>query len=410
MSISPFRPIIIFCLLCAAYIMVSFQRLCMGIIAPDIAASLAIGSVALGWLGSGFHYSYALFQIPGGYIIDRYGPRIPLVFFFGLAGGLGSLLFASASDFSMSLTARLLTGAGMSIVTASSFKTISMLFSGGHYMRFVSIFMATGGLGMLLSATPLALLNAACGWQNILYTVGLLGLALGAAFHFLLKGMAPSSVRKQQPGNFAFTNLVKELFATKGFLVVLLWYVSTSSIFFSFASLWAGPYYMTVFGLSPERTGSLLSVGILGLIIGTPGGAWLSERLGASKPVLRLSSLLAVAGSLMLCLPGDGSFMFIAGLSFVLVCLSGNVGASVIYALLKDAVPAHLVGLSTAVMSSSLFVLTAILQMAIGYLLDIFPSSTGSMPYDKAFLCYLFLAVTSLLLSFRLRDTVTAEN
>lgn len=72
MSISPFRPIIIFCLLCAAYIMVSFQRLCMGIIAPDIAASLAIGSVALGWLGSGFHYSYALFQIPGGYIIDRY--------------------------------------------------------------------------------------------------------------------------------------------------------------------------------------------------------------------------------------------------------------------------------------------------------------------------------------------------
>ena len=222
--------------------------------------------------------------------------------------------------------------------------------------------------------------------------------------------MAPSSVRKQQPGNFAFTNLVKELFATKGFLVVLLWYVSTSSIFFSFASLWAGPYYMTVFGLSPERTGSLLSVGILGLIIGTPGGAWLSERLGARKPVLLLSSLLAVAGSLMLCLPGDGSFMFIAGLSFVLVCLSGNVGASVIYALLKDAVPAHLVGLSTAVMSSSLFVLTAILQMAIGYLLDIFPSSTGSMPYDKAFLCYLFLAVTSLLLSFRLRDTVTAEN
>ena len=48
--------------------------------------------------------------------------------------------------------------------------------------------------------------------------------------------------------------------------------------------------------------------------------------------------------------------------------------------------------------------------LAIGYLLDIFPSSTESMPYDKAFLCYLFLAVTSLLLSFRLRDTVTAEN
>lgn len=406
MSATPARiPAAIFCLLCCAYVTVSFQRLCMGIIAPDIAASLALGPVALGWLGAGFHYSYALCQIPGGYMIDRYGPRMPLVLFFGLAGGLGSLLFATASGFGMSLMARILTGAGMSIVTASSFKTISMLFSGARYMRLVSIFMATGGLGMLLSATPLAFFKTVWGWRSILFAAGVLGLALGGAFHVLLKGCAPPVVREAQQGGDSFAGRMRELVAARGFPVVLLWYVTTSAIFFSFASLWAGPCYMSLFGLSSDQTASLLSVGILGLIAGTPGGAWLSERLGSRRPVLGLASLLAVAGAAMLCFPVSGnSPMLFAGLSFVLVCLSGNIGASVIYALLKDAVPPHLVGLSTAVMSSSLFVLTAVLQLFVGYLLDILPAGDGHPPYDMAFLPYLFLAFVSTFLSFRLPD------
>ena len=93
----------------------------------------------------------------------------------------------------------------------------------------------------------------------------------------------------------------------------------------------------------------------------------------------------------------------------MLICLSGNLGASVIYALLKDSIPAHLVGTSTALMSSSLFVLTAMLQMIIGYLLTLLSSAQGQLPYEKGFLIYLALGLISLMLSFRLADVPSAK-
>ena len=404
------KALLIFCFLCCAYFMVSFQRLCLGTIAPDIAAALAFGPVALGWLGSGFHYSYALCQIPGGYVIDRYGPRIPLSLLFGLIGGMGSCLFAVSASFGSSILARILVGVGMSIVTASSFKTISSLFSSRRYIRFISIFFAVGGFGMLFSTSPLAFINKVWGWRNLFLISGLICLALGAAFWFLLKehGPAPSS-EKTSSSDKSFKALVGALFSLAPFRVILLWYITASSIFFSFASLWAGPYYGAVFGLSSEEVGQLLSVGILGLIIGTPVGAWLSEKIGSRKRVIILSSILAVTGSAMICFLGSGAGTAAACLSFVLICLSGNLGASVIYALLKDSIPAHLVGTSTALMSSSLFVLTAMLQMIIGYLLTLLSSAQGQLPYEKGFLIYLALGLISLMLSFRLADVPSAK-
>ena len=207
----------------------------------------------------------------------------------------------------------------------------------------------------------------------------------------------------------SFRALVGALFSLASFRVILLWYITASSIFFSFASLWAGPYYGAVFGLSSEEVGQLLSVGILGLIIGTPGGAWLSEKIGSRKRVIILSSVLAVTGSAMICFLGSGTGAAAACLSFVLICLSGNLGASVIYALLKDSIPAHLVGTSTALMSSSLFVLTAMLQMIIGYLLTLLSAAQGQLPYEKGFLIYLVLGLISLVLSFRLTDVPAAR-
>lgn len=410
------RNLVIFLLLCAAYFLVSFQRLCLGMLATDISAALALSPAALGWLGSTFHYSYALFQIPGGYIIDRYGPRIPLVLFFGLCGGLGTCLFAFAQDLTAGMGGRLLAGLGMSIVTASSLKVISAIFPQGTYMRLISVFFAIGGLGMLFSAAPLEALNRCWGWRQLFFVCGCVTIALGGAFRLLLPGSGASGTRApiaaSEPAGGAscvrarrdsFTGMVRRLFASAGFAPILAWYITTSAIFFSFASLWAGPFYGAAYGLARETVGMILSVGILGVIIGTPAGAWLAERLGRPA-VIRMASALAVAGSALICLPGERGSLFLALCSFTCICLSGNLGASVIYALLRDHIPQDLVGLSTAVMSSSLFIMTAVLQVLMGWLLGRLAGGAGALPYARVFLLYLGLAVASLLLSLRLRE------
>lgn len=399
---------IIFCILCCTYFLVSFQRLCLGIIASDIAVELGFGPVLLGWLGAGFHYSYALCQIPGGYIIDRYGPRVPLSLFFGLIGGIGSYAFACANSFGTSVVARILVGIGMSIVTASSLKTISYYFSSRKYMRLVSIFFAIGGVGMLFSAAPLAFLNKLYGWRSIFLVVSLITCVCGLGFWFMLKGLALKKdnrfITERYKKNLSFLLAVKTLFSSKHFLLILAWYITASSIFFSFASLWAGPYYMSTFDLSSNQVGSLLSFGIIGVIIGTPVGAWLSEKMDSRKKVITLASILALLGSALLYLITGTSEYFLPYISFALICLSGNIGVSVIYTLLKDSIPIQLIGTSTAIMSSTLFILTACLQMVIGYLLEFLSHGSDQLPYDKVFIIYGILAFLSLFLSLRLDE------
>lgn len=398
---------VIFVLLSAAYFLVCFQRLSLGMLAPDIAAELRLGVAALGSLGSAFHYTYALFQIPGGYFIDRYGPRVPLALFFGLCGALGSLLFAASHDLAVAFGGRLLCGLGMSIVAASSCKIISAIFRQGLYMRMLSIYFAAGGLGMLFAAAPLEVLNSVWGWRQIFLVCGAVTAPLGGAFWFLLREGArqgaPAPMPAARTGD-SFAGMLRRLFASPGFVPLLAWYVITPSIFFSFGSLWAAPFYETAWGLSRETVGVILSVGILGVIIGVPAGVWLAERLGSRPRVLRIAAALAVAGSLMLCLPAGGAALPLAVCSFTCVSLSGNMGASVLYALVRDHVPQDLVDLSTAVLSSSLFIMTALLQMLMGWLLGYFTSPEGVLPYAGVFLLYVGLGVASLLLALRLRE------
>ncbi|MCX5125567.1 MFS transporter [Streptomyces sp. NBC_00347] len=52
------------------------DRSVLSIVAPDVSKDLGISPETMGWLFSGFAWTYALAQIPGGRLVDRFGPRI----------------------------------------------------------------------------------------------------------------------------------------------------------------------------------------------------------------------------------------------------------------------------------------------------------------------------------------------
>ena len=376
-------------------------------LAPDISAALAIGPAALGWMGSAFHYTYALCQLPGGYIIDRYGPKTPLVFLFGLCGGIGSLIFAFSHNLPLGICGRLLTGAAMSIVTASSFKIFSELFNNLQYMRLVSIYFAIGGAGMFFSTFPLAMFNALLGWRQIFLFFSLATFLLGLCFFYLIKAPANRpNITSTVPGqkNTPFFSMLRQLFSCPAFIPILFWYILASAIFFSFASLWAAPFYGSIYKLNQQNIGFILSLGIVGVIFGTPFGAFLAEKLHSKVTVIRLASLLAITGSTLLCFPIQNLGSSMPVISFICICLSGNLAASVIYSLLRGHINASLIGISTAVMSCSLFLTTAFLQIIIGFILQTVSADNGQLPYSSAFLIYLAFAFASALLTVFLKE------
>src|SRR5215831_18432903 len=54
------------------------DRACMGTATPIIMREFGLNKITMGWSVSAFNWTYALFQIPGGWLADRFGSRIVL--------------------------------------------------------------------------------------------------------------------------------------------------------------------------------------------------------------------------------------------------------------------------------------------------------------------------------------------
>src|SRR5687767_12914492 len=59
----------------AAYMITYMDRVVISSAAPSIQAEFGFSIVTMGWILSSFRWGYALFQIPGGWLGDRIGPR-----------------------------------------------------------------------------------------------------------------------------------------------------------------------------------------------------------------------------------------------------------------------------------------------------------------------------------------------
>src|SRR6185295_12224985 len=54
------------------------DRAVIGTAAPMIMKEFGLSKIALGWSASAFNWTYALLQVPGGWLADRYGSRLVL--------------------------------------------------------------------------------------------------------------------------------------------------------------------------------------------------------------------------------------------------------------------------------------------------------------------------------------------
>jgi MFS family permease len=89
---------------CLMYFLFYMDRVNISSLAPVIGKELQLSAFDLGMVFSAFAYPYALFQIIGGYVGDRLGPKVTLglcgllvaaaTIWTGLAGGLAGLICA----------------------------------------------------------------------------------------------------------------------------------------------------------------------------------------------------------------------------------------------------------------------------------------------------------------------------
>ena len=98
-------------LLCVMYLITYVDRVNISTAADSIKRELQLSNVQLGFLQSAFGYPYLIFQIFGGWIGDRFGPRRTL-FLCGLIWASAPILTGFAGGLTTLFMCRLLVGIG----------------------------------------------------------------------------------------------------------------------------------------------------------------------------------------------------------------------------------------------------------------------------------------------------------
>ena len=152
------------------------ERGAIGAAAPSIMREFDLDKVSMGWAISAFGWSYALCQVPAGWMADRFGPRAVLA-----VAMIWWSIFTAATALSfnaLSLAAtRLLFGAG----EAAAFPAGSRALVAWLPMRqraFGQGFQHSGArLGAAVAPAIVASLIAVSGWRMVFYIFGVIGIA-----------------------------------------------------------------------------------------------------------------------------------------------------------------------------------------------------------------------------------------
>ncbi|HEV2273282.1 MAG TPA: MFS transporter [Acidobacteriaceae bacterium] len=172
---------IVLALTVGAYMITYMDRVVISAAVPSIQKEFGFSIVTMGWILSSFQWGYALLQIPGGWLGDRFGPRRALTWIVTWWSVFTSLTTLAWSAASMALV-RFLFGMGEAGAFPIATRSLSrwMLPSERGFAQ--GITHAGSRLGGALTPALVVLILARFGWRAAFLSFGSLGLLWSAVW------------------------------------------------------------------------------------------------------------------------------------------------------------------------------------------------------------------------------------
>ncbi|MEU5030576.1 MFS transporter [Streptomyces milbemycinicus] len=151
------------------------DRAALSVAMPHMSKEFHISSAMQGVLLSAFFWTYALFQIPSGWLLDRFGPRV----IYPIAVGWWSIwtaLMAFARGIGSVIVFRLGLGIGEAPVQPANIKVVSRWFPRRERAFASSLFDMGQQIGTTLSIPVVTALTLFGGWRLAFVVIGVAGL------------------------------------------------------------------------------------------------------------------------------------------------------------------------------------------------------------------------------------------
>ena len=264
---------------------------------------LLVTADQLAAITSAFPAAFALAMVPVGVALDRWGVRRTSLTLFCIAV-VGAVLAALAPSARGMLLAQIVLGVGCSGMLMCPMTFAARTMPVARFALWSGIIQAVGNTGMLLSASPLALLIEAEGWRAGFAAAGMLGLV--GMLLVALTVRLPAPVRQGPPGSlWADAGQVLRLAASPALRGVMLMAFASFAVVLGLRGLWGGPWLMEVKGLSRVEAGNVLLAATVTLCF-APALAGVVDRWLGNRRWLLAGSHLATAALIVGLLAGRG--------------------------------------------------------------------------------------------------------
>ena len=197
----PRRRWLIGCLLGAGVLVNYLDRINLSVAGPQLSATFGLSPVELGVLFSAYAWSYALFQIPTGLFLDKFGVK--------LAGRLGSFLWVVASLLTGLATgmtglfaARILLGIAEAPTFPANAKATGYWFPRTERALATSIFDAAAKFSNVIGVPLVAVIVVHFGWRAGFMLTAALSLVYFVAYYMLYRD--PSQDTNLHPDELAY--------------------------------------------------------------------------------------------------------------------------------------------------------------------------------------------------------------
>jgi len=336
----------------------------------DMTAKLSLTVVQVGIIGSIYTWAFAIAQFASGSILDRLGMRwvIPIAC---SVVTLGGFVFANATGTGMLIAGQMLMAIG------GSFGFVGAGFVGGKWfgpakyglmfawVQFVASFAA------LLGQNVLGDLAAMYSWDQLLNGLSFVGLVVTILLFVLMR--SPPTEEKAEPwqGVESFVKSlvehINDVCAISDSWINALIGGATFGSMLALGVVW-GPRFLVAGGMEQSEAFGVSAMMWLGLAIGAPIFAWVSDRMRKRRLPMAMGCFLQLLAILyIIANPG----MSVQGASIAFFIWGFMAGGSMLnFPIGAELVKPSLVGTSAAVVNAVQFIVGGILMAIPGQVLS----------------------------------------
>jgi len=367
-------------LLCVMYMITYIDRVNVSTASLVFRKELNLSNSDYGLIFSAFGYSYALFQIIGGRIGDRFGPRLTL----GICGAVwavATLCTGFAGGFWSFVIARFALGLGEGATFPTATRAMSNWTRAGWRGFAQGITHSFARLGNVIAPPLVGLIIGIWSWRGSFFVLGIASLAWVVIWYAYFRddprehsgvsedelNVLPAFGVRSESQTVPWGRLVSRMLPTA--IVYFCW----GWTFWLFLS-WIPQYFQQAHGMS--LTGSVLSAAIVatGGVIGDTVGGVISDRiykrtgdLAKARRNVIIASFLSAFVFLLPLFFVENVAVLTACLAITFFCIELTIGP--IWSVPMDIAPKH-AGTAAGIMNTGSAVAAIISPTVFGFLVD----------------------------------------